>query len=57
MPNNRRARPYDFKAFTATNVTEAYACTWFGDIHGAKPYEIRGSRATGISHTAAIFKR
>ncbi len=38
------------------DVATPYKSIWFGDIHGPRPYEFIGSRATIISHTPASWR-
>ncbi len=37
--------------------TKKYEFISFGDIHGPKPYEFIGSRATMISHTLVKLEK
>ena len=50
---NRRTRPYGIKGFGAMHVTKEFACLWFGDSHGPKPYESIGYPKRILSHTPA----
>ncbi len=38
-------------------VTEPYEFTWLGDIHGPKPFEFIGFRATIISNTPLFYDK